>query len=324
MLFVDETHPNTITYPGGDSCVRDTIREYLYFDGRCSELGPRCAGLDLGRSRIYGRRESWHLLSHLLADQPGAGSIGRYRGLVGAARHFFDMLSSAYPRSCGRHSDVRLFLPTQRDYVCRSHRKRRRDPNGIIRLAEHELDTLRHVRYRRTPRFSGLDKGFAEPILKLAIGAMSENIPEFGNKPAGAEYVLRPGGYVIAQSEAGEIAVLRTPKGYFLPGGGLETSESLEQAAIREAHEECGLRLEIIGLVGTADQLVFKASRNTYYRKRCTFFSAKAVGIEGEGETDHHLLWMSLDEAASQLTHQSQTWAVIRCVAKSRAENKKG
>lgn len=140
-----------------------------------------------------------------------------------------------------------------------------------------------------------------------------KDIPEFGNREAGAEYVLRPGGYVVAQNEVGEIAVVRTPKGYFLPGGGLEEPETLDQAAAREAHEECGLRVEITGLIGTADELVFKASNNTYYRKRCTFFSAKVTARDAAGEADHHLLWMSPNDAASNLTHQSQVWAVAQC-----------
>jgi len=123
---------------------------------------------------------------------------------------------------------------------------------------------------------------------------MPEDIPEFGARLAGADYILRPGGYAVVSNEAGEIAVVRTPKGYFLPGGGQEESETLEQAAIRETFEECGLQIEITGSLGTADELVFKASQSAHYRKRCTFFSARVVGHDGDCEADHLLVWMRL------------------------------
>jgi len=34
---------------------------------------------------------------------------------------------------------------------------------------------------------------------------MDEDIPDFGNRAAGAEYVLRPGGYCIQGIENGEL-----------------------------------------------------------------------------------------------------------------------
>jgi 8-oxo-dGTP diphosphatase len=139
---------------------------------------------------------------------------------------------------------------------------------------------------------------------------MAEDIAEFGERVAGADYVLRPGGYVVARNRAGEIAIVSTPKGCFLPGGGQEAAETLEQTAAREAYEECGLLVEIIGPLCTADELVLASSKKTYYRKRCTFFSAKVVGLDGGGEDDHELLWMSPDEAATRLTHRSQIWAI--------------
>ena len=139
---------------------------------------------------------------------------------------------------------------------------------------------------------------------------MIGEMPEFGERVVGASDILRPGGYVVVQNSSGDIAVVSTPKGYFLPGGGQENGETLEQTAMREAFEECGLRIEITGLIGTADEFVFSASAGKYYRKRCTFFSAEFLGREVGGEDDHQLLWMNAEEAARLLSHQSQTWAV--------------
>src|SRR5579863_7467449 len=116
---------------------------------------------------------------------------------------------------------------------------------------------------------------------------------EFGELLCGAEYILRPGGYAVIRRTSGEIAVVTTPKGCFLPGGGQNPKEPPEQAAIREAYEECGLRIQIGALIGIADELVWSADESTHFRKRCTFYLAEVVASDGDdGENDHVLSWM--------------------------------
>ncbi len=141
---------------------------------------------------------------------------------------------------------------------------------------------------------------------------MVEDIPEFGVAAANANYVLRPGGYLVVQNSQGEIAMVSTPQGFFLPGGGQEEGESPAQAAVREANEECGLRVQLRGLLGTADELVYAATEGKYYRKRCVFFSAEVVQGDERGEDDHQLTWMRAEEAVSRLRHESQAWAVMK------------
>ncbi|MCM3906115.1 MAG: NUDIX domain-containing protein [Pyrinomonadaceae bacterium] len=140
----------------------------------------------------------------------------------------------------------------------------------------------------------------------------SFTIPEFGEEVPGADYILRPGGYIIARNSKGEIAVISTPQGFFLPGGGQDGLETPEEAAVRETNEECGLQVQLAGRVGTADELVFDAAEGKYYRKRCAFYDAEFVGCDEGGEADHHLVWMTADKATTQLRHQSQRWAVSK------------
>jgi len=138
----------------------------------------------------------------------------------------------------------------------------------------------------------------------------AENILEFGDAIPDADYVLRPGGYLVVRNSRDEIAVVSTPQGCFLPGGGLANQESAAQAAIREAVEECGLRVKIVDELGRADELVFAVEENTYYRKRCTFFTADVIAVEQDGEADHELVWLTGEEAIVRLLHKSQAWAV--------------
>lgn len=141
---------------------------------------------------------------------------------------------------------------------------------------------------------------------------MIENILEFGIAVSGEDYILRPGSYLVVLNSQGEVAVVSTPQGFFLPGGGQNNGETPAQAAVREADEECGLRVELGEMLGTADELVFAAAETKYYRKRCVFFSARFIRCEEGGEEEHQLIWLKPEDAVSLLSHKSQAWAVMR------------
>src|SRR5688572_20136193 len=99
-------------------------------------------------------------------------------------------------------------------------------------------------------------------------------IPEFGTAEPRGDYVLRHGAYGIIRGEAGRIAIVRTPGGIFLPGGGQDPGESLEQALVREVLEECGFHVRVGAFVGAADELAQLGEEKKFYRKRCAFFHA--------------------------------------------------
>jgi 8-oxo-dGTP diphosphatase len=136
------------------------------------------------------------------------------------------------------------------------------------------------------------------------------HIPEFGQAVTGAEYALRPGGYALIFDAAGRVAVVATPLGLSLPGGGQEGAESPEDAAVRETGEECALRIVLGRRVGVADELVFAADEGRHYRKRCVFILADVAGQTGAAEPDHELRWLTPERAAADLLHGSHRWAV--------------
>jgi 8-oxo-dGTP pyrophosphatase MutT (NUDIX family) len=139
----------------------------------------------------------------------------------------------------------------------------------------------------------------------------SPALPEFGILDPGATYMLRPGGYAVIVTAAGDVAAVSTPQGLMLPGGGQDDGESPEGAAIREVKEECGLRIKIGRRIGVADELLYAPAERIHYRKRCTFFLADLIGGDAVGEPDHKLIWLPLRDAAVRLLHESQRWAVV-------------
>src|SRR5438067_9364537 len=96
----------------------------------------------------------------------------------------------------------------------------------------------------------------------------------FGTQLAGCDYVVRPSAYALVPNDAGAIAVVRTPKGVFLPGGGIDAGESAEQAVVREAREEAGLVVATVGTLCRAVEFTHALDEEAWYQKVSTFVTA--------------------------------------------------
>ena len=146
----------------------------------------------------------------------------------------------------------------------------------------------------------------------LTEHSMNLTIPQFGIEIPGCDYVLRPGSYGVIRNQSGGVAVVFTPLGVFLPGGGREAGESDEAALLREVMEECGLHIQISHRIGVADELVFAKNEQCYFRKRSIFFAAELAADAPlmSTEPDHRLLWLPVGDALQQLHHESQRWAL--------------
>jgi 2-polyprenyl-3-methyl-5-hydroxy-6-metoxy-1,4-benzoquinol methylase/8-oxo-dGTP pyrophosphatase MutT (NUDIX family) len=136
------------------------------------------------------------------------------------------------------------------------------------------------------------------------------SVPVFGTRVEGCPYVVRPSAYALVRNGGGDLAVIRTPRGSYLPGGGVEANETPEQTVQREAKEESGLILKLRASLGRAVEIVYSAEENVCFEKRCLFVEAEIIGQVLANERDHELIWADPDRAISLLSHESHRWAV--------------
>lgn len=139
---------------------------------------------------------------------------------------------------------------------------------------------------------------------------MCDDEPVFGSKVHGCSYIYRPSAYALVFRSAGELAVVHTPSGCFLPGGGIEEHETPEQAVEREAMEECGFQLRVGKLVGRATEIVYSARENACFEKPSSFFAAQLVSLSPESESGNEVRWLDRERAVASLAHESHRWAI--------------
>ncbi|MFG3530744.1 NUDIX domain-containing protein [Streptomyces sp. NPDC047917] len=126
----------------------------------------------------------------------------------------------------------------------------------------------------------------------------------------------KPNSLVVAASavvtdEAGRILMQRRRDNglWALPGGGMDLTDSLPGAAVREVREETGLDVEITGLVGTYTdpKHVIAYSDGEVRRQFAVVFTARVVGGElGISDESTDLRFVAPDELDALPMHHTQ------------------
>jgi 8-oxo-dGTP diphosphatase len=123
--------------------------------------------------------------------------------------------------------------------------------------------------------------------------------------------------------EDGRLAVIerhREDRHYFtLPGGGVDAGETVERAAVREALEELGVEVELLGPIGLV--VFHRRDRVTHQH----YFGARIVGgTFGSGTGPeyqpgldpglgtYHPTWLALAETAELVVHPHELIAAVR------------
>ena len=122
------------------------------------------------------------------------------------------------------------------------------------------------------------------------------------------------GGVIVRRGAGGcEVALVGrgTPIRWGLPKGGLEAGETLDRAAVREAQEETGLRVRLLGPLG--DIHYWFATRGVRHQKTVHFYLMEAVGgdVSDHDWENDEARWFPIDEGLAAMAFPNEI-AIVR------------
>lgn len=124
-----------------------------------------------------------------------------------------------------------------------------------------------------------------------------------------AIYFNREGAYLIPIKE-NKIGVVKTPKGLFLLGGGINVGETHSEAIKRECLEESGFEVKIKQRICSAEAYI-KHPTIGYFHPIQTYYLGDIIKrIQDPIENDHEFLWIECNELSGKMFVEMQNWAI--------------
>ena len=141
----------------------------------------------------------------------------------------------------------------------------------------------------------------------------------FGERIAGTAYLDRKGAYLIPV-ENGRLAVVKTEKGYFLLGGGIDENETDEECILRECLEEIGYEAEVGEYIGSAESYI-QHPEIGYFHPIQNYYSGKLLRkVSDKIEADHKLEWVAVEDIVDHLFVEQQNWIVKEYLSKKASQ----
>ena len=126
-------------------------------------------------------------------------------------------------------------------------------------------------------------------------------------------YMDRAGVYLVPAKD-GKVGVVKTSKGYFLLGGGLDSGESHEECIKRECLEEIGY-IVTVGKKVCAAEMYCKHPTIGYFHPIQTYYVGELLDqVSVPVEDDHEFVWMDYNELVDNMYLEMQSWALEQCM----------
>lgn len=130
----------------------------------------------------------------------------------------------------------------------------------------------------------------------------------FGTKEE-TVYLDREGAYLIP-TKGTLVGVVRTPKGYFLLGGGLENGESHISCILREVLEETGYTAQVDRQICSAESYGLHPTLG-YFHPIQTYYAGHLLEqVSTPVESDHTFHWVEYARLKGNLFVKMQNWAL--------------
>lgn len=142
----------------------------------------------------------------------------------------------------------------------------------------------------------------------LLFGALNPTAPSLPRRePRHAVFGIATKGAQVAC-----VAVHDGLRAYFdLPGGGVKSRETEEEAIVREFAEEAGLRVKPQTRLTEAGQFFTRSDRNGHVCNYGGFWTVTIVGKTRKTEENHELCWLDVPTAIASLRHDSHAWFLM-------------
>lgn len=130
----------------------------------------------------------------------------------------------------------------------------------------------------------------------------------FGTKE-NVGYTDRKGAYLIPV-RGDSVAVVRTPKGYFLLGGGANEGESDINCISRECVEEVGCPAVVKDEIGSAETYLYHEEIGWFHPIQNYYTGLLLPHVSVPAEKDHKLLWLKYSDIKGKMFWEMQDWAL--------------
>lgn len=131
----------------------------------------------------------------------------------------------------------------------------------------------------------------------------------FGEKVEGKAYYNREGAYLICLRD-GKVGVVKTPKGYFLLGGGLDAGEEHVSCIEREVLEEAGYQCHVKSYVTSAEEYWVHEELGYFHPIQHYYYGELTEQLQESIEEDHDLEWISTEKIEERMKVKAQGFAI--------------
>ena len=128
-------------------------------------------------------------------------------------------------------------------------------------------------------------------------------------KPVGNPYTHRTGAYLIPIKD-NQIAVIKTKKGLFFLGGGIEPGETDEACIARECREEIGYTVTVGKKICSAEAWCEHETIGLFHPIQSYYTGRLIEQTYVPEESDHELFWQDYHTLRGNMYTEMQNWAL--------------